>query len=213
MDISITLIIVILTGIISFSAFNNDKLKNDLIFYPPEINRGQVYRFITHGFIHADIGHLIFNMIALYSFGEVLEQFYVFPTVFGSSGKLIYFILYFTALIIASVPDYFKHRNDYYYRSLGASGAVSAVIFSSILFNPNGGIGLIFLPGLNIPGYIFGAIYIIVSTILAKRGKDNIGHGAHITGAFYGLIFTYVATKLFTDIDILKYFWSQVTGG
>lgn len=213
MDISITLIIVILTGIISFSAFNNDKLKNDLIFYPPEINRGQVYRFITHGFIHADIGHLIFNMIALYSFGEILEQYYVFPQVFGSSGKLIYLILYFTALIVASVPDYFKHRNDYYYRSLGASGAVSAVIFSSILFNPNGGIGLIFLPGLNIPGYIFGAIYLVVSTILAKRGKDNIGHGAHITGAFYGLIFTYIATKLFTDIDILQYFWSQVTGG
>lgn len=213
MDISITLIIIVLTGIISFSAFNNDKLKNDLIFYPPEINRGQVYRFITHGFIHADIGHLIFNMIALYSFGEILEQYYVFPQVFGTSGKLIYFILYFTALIVASIPDYFKHRNDYYYRSLGASGAVSAVIFSSILFNPNGGIGLIFLPGLNIPGYIFGAIYIIVSTILAKRGKDNIGHGAHITGAFYGLIFTYVATKLFTDIDILKYFWRQVTGG
>lgn len=213
MDISITLIIVILTGIISFSAFNNDKLKNDLIFYPPEINRGQVYRFITHGFIHADIGHLIFNMIALYSFGEILEQYFVFPQVFGSSGKLIYFILYFTALIVASVPDYLKHRNDYYYRSLGASGAVSAVIFSSILFNPNGGIGLIFLPGLHIPGYIFGAIYLIVSTILAKRGKDNIGHGAHISGAFYGLIFTYIATKLFTEIDILKYFWGQVTGG
>lgn len=213
MDFSITLIIVIITGLISFGAFNNEKLKNDLIFYPPEINRGQIYRFITHGLIHADIGHLVFNMIAFYSFGEILEQYFVFPQVFGSSGKLVYFILYVTALIIASVPDYFKHRNDYYYRSLGASGAVSAVIFSSILFNPNGGIGLIFLPGLNIPGYIFGAIYLIVSTILAKRGRDNIGHGAHITGAIYGLIFTYIATRLFTDIDILQYFWGQVTGG
>lgn len=213
MDLSITLIIVIITAIISIGAFNNEKTKNDLIFYPPYINRGQVYRFITHGLIHADVGHLIFNMIALYSFGEVVEQIYSFPGVFGNSGKLIYIILYVSALIVASVPDYFKHKDNYYYRSLGASGAVSAVIFSSILFNPNGGIGFIFLPGINIPGYIFGAIYIIVSTILARRGQDNIGHGAHITGAIYGLLFTYVATKLLTDIDILKVFWSQVSGG
>ena len=213
MDLSITLIIVIITAIISIGAFNNEKTKNDLIFYPPYISRGQLYRFITHGLIHADVGHLIFNMIALYSFGEILEQYFSSPVVFGNSGKLLYIILYVSALIVASVPDYFKHKDNYYYRSLGASGAVSAVIFSSILFNPNGGIGFIFLPGIDIPGYIFGAIYIIVSTILARRGRDNIGHGAHITGAIYGLIFTYVTTKLMTNLDILKWFWSQVTGG
>lgn len=212
MELSITLIIVIITGLVSMGAFNNEKMKNDLIFYPPYINRGQVYRFITHGFIHADVAHLIFNMLALYSFGEVVELIYAFPYVFGSNAKLVYFILYFSALIIASVPDYIKHRDNFYYRSLGASGAVSAVIFSSILFNPNGGIGFIFLPGVNIPGYIFGAIYLIVSTILARRGQDNIGHGAHITGAIYGLLFTYVATKLFTNLDILAIFWKQVTG-
>jgi membrane associated rhomboid family serine protease len=212
MDLSITLIIVIVTALSSIAAFNNEKLKNDLIFYPPAINQGQVYRFITHGFIHADITHLAFNMIALYSFGEVVEQIYSVPWIFGSLGKIVYLVLYFSALIIASVPDYFKHRNNFYYRSLGASGAVSAVIFSSILFNPNGGIGFIFLPGINIPGYIFGALYIIISTILARKGSDNIGHGAHITGAIYGLIFTFVATKILTNIDILTYFWSQVTG-
>lgn len=213
MDLSITLIIVILTGLVSFGAFGNEKLKHDLIFYPPSISKGQVYRFITHGFIHADVAHLIFNIIALYSFGEVVEEVYTFPAVFGNSGKLVYLLLYFSALIIASVPDYFKHKDNYYYRSLGASGAVSAVIFSSILFNPNGGIGFMFLPGLSIPGYIFGAIYIVVSTILARRGQDNIGHGAHITGAIYGLVFTYVSTQLFTELDILDIFWRQVTGG
>lgn len=209
---TITLVFVIATGIISFIAFSNDKLKNDMIFYPPDIKRGQVYRFITHGLIHADITHLLFNMIALYSFGEAVETIYSFPIVFGEKGKLFYVILYLSALIIASLPDYIKHRNDYYYRSLGASGAVSAVIFSSILFHPTGGIGFAFLPGVSIPGYIFGLIYIVVSTILAKRGQDNIGHGAHLTGAFYGLIFTYITTKLFTDIDILDFFWKQVTG-
>ena len=212
MGLSITLIIVIITCIISIGAFSSEKIKNDLIFYPPSINRGQFYRFITHGVIHADPMHLAFNMIALYSFGEVVEQLYSFPGVFGTNGKLIYLLLYFTALIIASVPDYIKHRNDTQYRSLGASGAVSAVIFSAILFSPNTGIGLAFIPGINIPGYIFGAIYLIVSTILAKRAQDNIGHSAHITGAIYGLIFTYVATRIFTNIDILKVFWKQVVG-
>ena len=213
MNISITLILVIGTGIISFLAFNNEKIKNDLIFYPPAINRGQVYRFITHGFIHGDTFHLIFNLIALYSFGENVEAIFSHPGIFAEKGRLFYIILYFSGLIIASVPDYIKHRNDYYFRSLGASGAVSAVIFSSILFNPNGGIGFAFLPGLDIPGYIFGAIYIIASTIMAKKGQDNIGHTAHITGAFYGLIFTFVMTKFFTEIDILDWFWRQVTGG
>ena len=212
MGLSITLIIVILTCIISFGALNSEKIKNDLIFYPPAINHGQVYRFITHGLIHADIMHLAFNMLALYSFGEVVERFYSFPVVFGSNGKLIYLLLYFTALIIASVPDYIKHRNNHYYRSLGASGAVSAVIFSAILFTPNTGIGFALIPGISIPGYIFGIIYLVISSVLAKRAQDNIGHTAHITGAIYGLLFTYVAIKLFTDIDILKNFWKQVAG-
>jgi membrane associated rhomboid family serine protease len=213
MDFSITLVLVIATGIISLFGFNNEKLKNDLLFYPPSVNRGQVYRFITHGFVHADPFHLIFNLIAFYSFGESVEAIFSLDPVFGDNGRIFYVVLYFSALIVASLPDYIKHRNDYYFRSLGASGAVSAVIFASILFNPNAGIGFAFIPGINIPGYIFGAIYVVVSTIMAKRGGDNIGHTAHLTGAVYGLIFTYITTKMFTDIDILDLFWKQVTGG
>lgn len=213
MEFSITLIIVILTCIVSIGGFNNQKTIEDLIFYPPSVKSGQVYRFVSHGLIHADAAHLIFNMLALYSFGEALEKIYTFPFVYDKNGKIIYLVLYFTALIVASVPDYFKHKDHYHYRSLGASGAVSAVIFSAILFNPNAGIGLIFLPGLNIPGYIFAIIYLVISTILAKRGNDNIGHTAHITGAIYGLVFTYITTKLFTDFNILKSFWKLVTGG
>ena len=212
MEFSITLIIVILTAIISVTGFSNQKVMNDLIFYPPYVKKGQVYRFITHGLIHADPAHLIFNMLALYSFGEGLEKIYAVPFVFGSSAKLIYLLLYVTALIVASVPDYFKHKDNYHYRSLGASGAVSGVIFSAILFNPNAGIGLIFLPGLHIPGYIFAIIYLVISTILAKKGNDNIGHTAHITGAIYGLVFTYVATKLLTNFDILENFVRQIKG-
>ena len=213
MEFSITLIIVVITAIISVTGFSNQKIIDDLIFYPPYVKRGQIYRFISHGLIHADPAHLIFNMLALYSFGESLEKIYELPFIFGSSAKIVYLVLYVTALIIASVPDFFKHKDNYHYRSLGASGAVSAVIFSAILFNPNSGIGLIFLPGLSIPGYIFAIIYLVISTILAKRGNDNIGHTAHITGAIYGLIFTYIATKLFTNFDILENFVKQIKGG
>lgn len=213
MEFSITLIIVIATALVSIGAFSNEKLKNDLIFYPPYIQRGQVYRFITHGFIHADAFHLIFNMIALYSFGEALEKlFFSNEIIFGDKGKPVYLLLYFTALIVASIPDYIKHRNNYYYRSLGASGAVSAVIFSTILFSPTTGIGLAIIPGISIPGYIFGIIYLVISSVLAKRGQDNIGHSAHITGALYGLVFTYVATKLFTDYDIINAFIQRIKG-
>jgi membrane associated rhomboid family serine protease len=211
MEFSITLIIVIATALVSIGGFSNAKMVDDLIFYPPSIRRGQVYRFITHGFIHADAFHLIFNMIALYSFGEAVEKIFALPFVFDEKGKFFYIFLYLSALIIASVPDYIKHKDHFHYRSLGASGGVSAIVFSAILFNPNAGIGFAFFPGLSIPGYIFGILYLVISTVLAKKAQDNIGHGAHITGAIYGLIFTFIATKLFTDIDILDTFWRQVT--
>ena len=211
MELSITLIIVIATAITSIGAFSNAKLYNDLIFYPPSINRGQWYRFITHGFIHANPMHLIFNMVALYSFGEALEKAYFSsPIIFGGTGKIIYLLLYVSALIIASLPDYIRHRHNYHYRALGASGAVSAVIFATILFNPTSGIGFAFIPGISIPGYIFGFVYLVISTILAKRGQDNIGHSAHITGAIYGLLFTFIAVKLFTDYEILKAFAEMI---
>jgi membrane associated rhomboid family serine protease len=211
MEFTLSLIIVIATSVISISGFNNHKLMDDLIFYPPAIiKRKQWYRMITHGFIHADPIHLIFNMLALYSFGANVEV--LFGQFFGTAGKLIFLLLYFSALIIASVPDLIKYRHSYHYRSLGASGAVSAVIFASILIFPTGGIGFAFIPGVSIPGYIFAVIYLIISSVLAKRGRDNIGHTAHITGAIYGLIFTYVAITASTDYDVLKAFVSQIKG-
>ena len=102
----------------------------DLIFYPPSIRRGQLYRFITHGFIHADAAHLAFNMLALYSFGQLLEtQVFTYECFFGNMGKLYFLMLYFFGLIFASLPDYIKYKDSFHFRSLGASGAVSAVVF------------------------------------------------------------------------------------
>ena len=134
--LTITTSIVILTCLISIAAFSNQKVQNDLIFHPAVIkSNNQFYRFFTYGFIHADIIHLAFNMISLWSFGKLLEtdtgeSFKTYKSLFGDQGGLLYVILYVLAIIVSVIPDYIKHRNNYAYRALGASGAVSAVIFA-----------------------------------------------------------------------------------
>ncbi|MCZ2458847.1 MAG: rhomboid family intramembrane serine protease [Chitinophagales bacterium] len=208
MHLSITLIIVIITALVSFGGFSNKRLIDDLIFYPPAITRQkQWYRFFTCGLIHADAGHLIFNMLALYLFGEIVEK--DFTILFGDKGKLLYILLYVLALFFSLLPTFSKHKNDYYYRSLGASGAVSAVIFSSILFNPLVGIGLFFIP-VFIAGFIFGILYLLISQWLEKRGGGNVNHSAHIYGALFGIVFTIVVCQAFSEYPLLQNFIDQI---
>ncbi len=211
-QLSITLVIIIITGIISFTAFNNQKIIDDLIFYPPAITRqNQWYRFFTCGLIHADITHLLFNMFSLYLFGEFVERSFSTPILFAEKGKLLYIIMYFLALFVCLIPTFIKHKNDYYYRSLGASGAVSAVVFAGILFNPTAKLGFIFIPPI-IPGYIFGPLYLILSTYLEKRSQDNVNHSAHIWGALFGIVFIIAAAAILkTDYQPLEQFWLKVT--
>jgi len=208
---SITTIIIVVTCIVSFIAFGNERLKNDLLFWPAEVeDRRQFYRFLTYGFVHGDIMHLGFNMISLYSFGMFVEK-YLFTQshLFGHSGPTMYLLLYFLGLIVAAIPDYFYYKNYSSYRALGASGAVCAVIFSGIMLYPKLPIGIIFLP-IEIPGYIFGVIFIAISIWLGKRGGDNIGHRAHISGAIFGILFTIIAAKAFSGFDVVKSFLDQV---
>lgn len=209
MVLSITLIIVIITAIVSISGFSNQKVIDDLIFYPPAITRHkQWYRFFTCGLIHADVAHLAFNMISLYLFGEFVEK--AFLSVYGDQGKLIYLIMYVLALFVCLLPTFAKHRNDYYYRSLGASGAVSAVIFAGLLLEPRNRVGFFFIPPI-IPGYVFGPLYLILSTWLEKRGGDNVNHSAHIWGALFGIAFVVVlAYILKTDYQPLEQFYLKV---
>jgi membrane associated rhomboid family serine protease len=210
MQLSITLIICIITVLVSIGAFNNQKMMDDLIFYGPAISqRNQWYRLWTHGLIHADAAHLIFNMIALYSFGTGLERAFSSSCLFGSLGKVMFLILYLTALAAASLPDYLKHKDNYHFRSLGASGAVSAVIFASIVILPTVKIGLIFLP-IGIPGYIFAVLYLAISYYLDKRGSGNINHGAHMWGAIYGLLFTIAFVTAMGKLDLLENFKEQL---
>lgn len=185
-----TLVIILFTALVSITAFNQRSIINQLIFDPVAItHRGQWYRFFTCGWIHADWEHLLFNLLSLYLFGQIVEPAFQDQLLFGNRGKLLYLSLYALALPLSLMPTYIQHKENKNYRSLGASGAVSAIVFVGILFNPTAKMGFFLIP-LIIPGYIFGPLYLLVSAWLGKRGRDQINHSAHISGAITGVVLT-----------------------
>ena len=209
---TITLSIIIITVLVSFAGFNTPKVVHDLAFWPYMMNNtsNQWYRYITHGFIHGGWLHLLFNMWALYSFGESLEKYYFTqPELFGSKAKLFYILLYVGGLIVSSIPDYFRYKEIPDYTAAGASGAISAIVFACIILSPGIGIGLFFIP-IPIPGYIFGLAFILVSAYLERRGNSGIAHGAHIYGGLFGILFIIIATKLFSDYNAVESFIEQI---
>lgn len=183
---SFTLIIIIITVLVSLAAFNNEKIMNDLILYPRRMQEPkEYYRLVTSGFIHADMVHLFFNMFTLYFFGRNVEAVYVllgFP-------KYAFLILYLLGIVVASLPSFFKHRNDAYYRSLGASGGVAAVLFAFVYFAPWETIYIWFIP---IPAILAAIAYLIYSAYMSKKSGDNINHDAHFYGAMFGFVFTLI---------------------
>jgi|SRR6185503_13908081 len=173
-------------------AFYNDNIYENLILHPYSVSRGRrVYALITSGFIHADVMHLGFNMMSYFFFAFQLEAGNK-ELGFTGLGHWQFGVLYFVSLILSDVPSVYKHRNDSWYHSLGASGAVSAVIFSFIMFSPLAGMGLIILPGVSIPAVLFGALYLFYCNYASKHAKDNINHDAHFFGALSGLLITVV---------------------
>jgi membrane associated rhomboid family serine protease len=205
---TITLSIVLLTSLVSFSAFSNERLMNDLIFYPPAITkRKQWYRFFSCGLIHADFAHLIFNMLSLYMFGEFVEERFI--DIFENKGKLLYLAMYGSALAVCLLPTFAKHQNDYHYRSLGASGAVSAVVFAGLMIAPYVEVGFFLIPPI-IPGFVFGPLYLIISAILDRKGGGNINHSAHIWGALFGIAFIIIAGRALSDYDAIGAFTDGV---
>jgi membrane associated rhomboid family serine protease len=199
MNLSYTLILIGITVLTSWLALNDRGLLDRLLLWPPAIARqGQWYRMVTHGFVHADFPHLLFNMITLYFFGSLVEQTY-----FADLGPLAYLAFYVGGLVVASLPSYIRHRNDAAYRSLGASGAVTAVLFGYILLAPWQMIFVFFLP---VPAIIFAVLYVGYSIWAQRRGKDNIGHSAHLTGASYGVI-----VCILIEPRVLPHFLAQLT--
>ena len=178
----LTLILIAVTLLVSWLAFDRPRLLDRLILWPPAIDRNKQYdRLLTHGFIHADWQHLLFNMITLFFFGRVAEQ--VIGSMIGPVGFLLF---YLSAIVIAILPTYLRHRHDTRYRSLGASGAVSAVLFAFILVQPWSLIFVFFLP---VPAIVYGAFFVGYSIWMDRQGGDNTNHNAHLSGAIYGVLF------------------------
>jgi len=183
-----TIIIIAITAIVSLAAFNDQRLFDKLILWPRKMHEPkEYYRLLTSGFIHANWPHLIFNMIALYFFGTVVEQ--IIKEFTGMQA--LYLVLYITGIVVASLPTFFKHRNNSAYRSLGASGGVASVLFVTFYFQPWSEIYLFFIP-IGIPSILFATAYLIYSGIMSKRANSHINHGAHFWGAIYGLVFAFV---------------------
>ncbi|GGC11488.1 rhomboid family intramembrane serine protease [Dyadobacter sediminis] len=183
---SITLLLIIITCGISYYAFNNPDLMDRLILNPYRItSRNEYYRFVTSGFIHADFGHLIFNMLSLWFVGEGIER--LFGMLFGSGGSLYFLFLYLVGIIVSDIPTFLKHRNSSSYNSLGASGGVSAVLFAAILFAPTMTISLYFF--IRMKAFIFGILFLGYSFYEAKKGTSYVNHSAHMYGAIFGMVF------------------------
>ncbi len=184
----IVYIIIAITVLVSISAFNNYKIFDKLKFNAYFIKHSkEVYRFFSYGLIHADWMHLIINMFVLHSFGRIVEFF--FKNYFGVKGIFYFLLLYIGGIALSVVASFQKNKDNIYYNSVGASGAVSAVVFSSIILYPIGKISFLFFP-IPISSPVFGIIYLIYSYWMSKKAKDNIGHDAHFWGAVFGIIFT-----------------------
>jgi membrane associated rhomboid family serine protease len=201
-----TYAIIAVTVVVSILAFNRQDLFDRLKFNAYLIlNRKEWYRFLSYGLVHADYIHLLINMFVLYSFGEIVEIF--FEHYFGLRSHVFYLLLYIGGLAFSTLYDFGMHKRNSWYNAVGASGAVSAVVFSSIILYPTGKIFLFFVP-IGIPAPLFGLLYLGYSFYMAKKAKDNIGHNAHFFGALFGILFTVLLNK-----DILKAFIQEVFGG
>ena len=186
MDFPTTYAIVGITCVVTFIALSNEKLLNALILWPPAVTRDRdVHRLATYGLVHADGAHLLFNMITLYFFGTAMERF--FDRELGSLGFLFFYV---SALVASALPSYLRHRDDPDYRTLGASGAVSAVLFAFILLDPWAKLYLYF--AVPIPALVFAVAYTAYSVYMNHRGGDRVNHNAHLAGAAYGVLFTLV---------------------
>ncbi len=195
----ITLILIAVTGLISFTAFSNQNLFNKYLFDPYLVtHKKEYYRIITHAFLHGGWGHLLVNMFVLWQFGQQVES--TFNSHFGDTGTIFYLVLYLGGIIASSLPTLKKESNNPHYRSIGASGAVSAVLFSYILMFPTHMLG--FMIVIPIPAIVFGGLYIWYEKRMADQGQnDGIGHDAH----YYGALFGVAATLIFEPAFLMNF--------
>lgn len=191
-------IIFLFTVVTSLYAFYDHSIYGKFMLHPYSVSKGKhIFTIITSGLIHADWMHLFFNMFTFYAFAFTLERM---------MGSWQFGLLYFFGLVLSDITTIFKNKDNYHYHSLGASGAISAVLFSFILFNPMSKLQIMFIP-IGIPAVIFGFLYLIYCAYASKNSRDNINHDAHFFGALTGLIFTIIFVP-----GIIPHFISALTG-
>ena len=183
MQSPITLGLIAVTAQVSWLAFKDRRLVDRLILWPPAVSqRHQYWRLASYGLLHADVSHLLFNMITLFFFGRLIEQVMVQLT----GSWLTYPLFYLTALVVSILPSYLRNQGNRNYFSLGASGAVSAVLFAFILIQPWSLIFVFFIPA---PAILYAVFYVGYSIWMDRRGGDRINHSAHLAGAAFGVMF------------------------
>lgn len=180
----ITLALIAVTVVVSMLAWQRPDWLDRLVYWPPAVARGEWWRLLSHGFVHADGTHLAFNMITLYFFGRIME-----PALAGRIGPIGFLLFYLAAIVVAMLPSHFRHRRDPHYRSLGASGAVSAVLFAYILLDPWAMLLVFVLP---VPAILFAAAYVAYSVYAMRNPRSRINHGAHLWGGLWGVVFLVV---------------------
>lgn len=195
-------LIIALNVLISFTCFSNAGLFYKLALSPYRvIKNNEWYRLLTHGFVHADTTHLLVNMFTFWCFGTYMEQLFEM----AGFNTVSYIGLYFGGMIMASLHDLISQRNNPNYLSVGASGAVSAILFASVVFDPWGKIYLFAI--LPIPGILFAVLYLVYCRYMAQKGEDNINHNAHFYGAIYGFLYPIVLSP-----GLLLLFISRLVG-
>jgi len=185
---SLLIAVIAATCLFSYKGFNDLAFFRKYEFHIGSIRSGEQIRMISSGFLHADLGHLFFNMFTLYMFAPVVIQYF---------GNTSFLLIYMISLVFGSLLTLLMHKNDYSYRAIGASGAVTGILYSAILINPNMSLYLFFIP-IPIPAYLFGIGYLLYSIYGMKAKNDNIGHTAHFGGAIGGYLIT-----LIKDSDML----------
>lgn len=178
---TILIAVIVANAVISYKGFNDLAFFRKYEFHVGSIRSGEQIRMLSSGFLHADIMHLAFNMLTLYFFA---------PVVIHLMGTFSFVLIYFGSLIFGSLLTMLFHKNDYSYRAVGASGAVTGVLYSAILLQPDMMLGIFFV--IPMPAYLFGILYLLYSIYGMRAKNDNIGHTAHFGGAIGGYLITLI---------------------